>query len=319
MYLTVLILRITYFDITIRDLQFRVVSEVIQKTKRKKPSIVPSVLSLALVMFMLGLLGFSVLGFNGLSKSLIEGSGIDVYFRDSVSESSVFAFEKSLQKASWLKKTHYVSREEGLKQMGDKYDDDFMQYVQASELPLSLEVFFRVEEASPEKIAEVARKIESNGIVEDVVYQKNLVESVAENLKKIQWILLGLVLLFTFIAIGLINSSTRLSIFANRFIIKSMQLVGATNNFIIKPFLFKFFKHALIAIPIAAGMLMGLLYGLHFLWKEFVTIREFAGFLNWQHAIIVFAGIAIFGIILAIICAWFSTRKYLRSKIENLY
>ncbi|MCC7299321.1 MAG: hypothetical protein IT244_13385 [Bacteroidia bacterium] len=294
-------------------------SEQEVKTKRKKPSIIPSVLSLALVMFMLGLLGFSVLGFNGLSKSLVEGSGIDVYFKDTVSEPYAFAFEKALQSEKWLKKTHFISREEGLKQMGDKYDDDFMQYVQASELPLSLEVFFKAENATPENIAATARKLEANPGVEDVVYQKNLVESVAKNLKKIQYILLALVILFTLIAIGLINSSTRLSIFANRFIIKSMQLVGATNSFIVRPFVLKFFKHALIAIPIAAAFLFLLLYGLHYLWKEFVTIREFAGFVNWQYAAIVFAGIAIFGIILAIICAWFSTRKYLRTKIENLY
>lgn len=270
-------------------------------------------------MFMLGLLGFSVLGFNGLSKSLIEGSGIDVYFHDTVSENSVFGFEKSLQSESWLKKTHYVSREEGFKQMGDKFDDDFLQYVKASELPLSLELFFKMEEASPEKMAEIALKLKANPLVSDVVYQKNLVESVADNIKRIQWILLGLVILFTMIAIGLINSSTRLSIFANRFLIKSMQLVGATNGFIIRPFLIKFMKHALLAVPIAGGMLLGLLYGLHFLWKEFVTIKEFATFINWQQAIVIFIGIAIFGIILAVICAWFSTRKYLRSKIENLY
>jgi cell division transport system permease protein len=270
-------------------------------------------------MFMLGLLGFSVLGFNGLSRSLIEGSGIDIYFKDTISESTVFAFENQLKQESWLKRSHFVSREEGLKQMGDKYDDDFMQYVEASQLPLSLEVFFKAEGAKPEKIAQVARNIEANPIVEDVVYQKNLVESVNTNVMRIQWILLGLVILFTLIAIGLINSSTRLSIFANRFLIKSMQLVGATNGFIVRPFLLKFLKHALFAIPIAGILLFGILYGLHYVWKEFGTMREFAAFINWQHAVLVFAGIAIFGIILAIICAWFSTRKYLRSKIENLY
>lgn len=312
-------MRITFLVSLTRSIEFRGVTETVKSIKRKKPSALPSILSLALVMFMLGLLGFSVMGFNGLSKSLIEGSGIDVYFKDSVSESSVLEFENQLKGEKWLKRSHYVSREEGLKQMGDKYDDDFMQYVEASELPLSIEVFFKAESAKPDKIASIARQFQSNPLVEDVVYQKNLVESVAANIKKVQWILLGLVVLFTLIAIGLINSSTRLSIFANRFLIKSMQLVGATNTFIIKPFLYKFLKHALIAIPIAGIFLGGVLYGLHFIWKEFGTIQEFAQFINWKEASLVFVGIAVFGIILAIICAWFSTRKYLRSKIENLY
>ncbi len=276
-------------------------------------------MSLALVMFMLGLLGFSVLGFNGLSRSLIEGSGVDVYFQDTVSESVVQQFKAELEKQKWVRKCVFISREEGFKQMGDKYDDDFMQYVEASELPLSLELYFVAENATPAEIAAAARKLEANPLIEDVVYQKNLVESVSKNVKRIQWIMLGLSVLFTLISIGLINSSTRLSIFANRFLIKSMQLVGATNAFIVRPFILKTLWQALIAIPVAGILLFGLLYGLHFVWKEFATINEFAKFINWQQAGIVFGGIIIFGILLAIICAWFSTRKYLRTKIENLY
>ena len=289
------------------------------RTKRKKPSLLPGIMSLALVMFMLGLLGFSVLGFNGLSRSLVEGSAVDIYFNDSVKESTVQEFQNALNKEKWLRKSVFISREEGFKQMGDKYDEDFMQYAEASELPLSMELFFVAENATPEFIARKAREIEANPIIEDVVYQKNLVESVSKNVKRIQLIMLALSVLFIFISIGLINTSTRLGIFANRFIIKSMQLVGATNTFIVKPFIFKTISQALIAIPIAASLLGGMLYGLHFVWKEFATINEFAKFINWQEALIIGLGIAIFGILLAAICAWLSTRKYLRSKIENLY
>ncbi|MBL7812836.1 MAG: hypothetical protein JNL57_11480 [Bacteroidetes bacterium] len=289
------------------------------RTRRKKPSALPGIMSLALVMFMLGLLGFSVLGFQGLSRSLVEGSSLDIYFRDSIPDAEVQAFETRIKKEKWLRKSHLVSREEGLKQMGDRYDDDFMQYVEASELPLSMEVYFVAEFATPDQIARTARKLETDPLVDDVVYQKNLVEAVDKNVRRIQWILAGLVVLFTFIAIGLINSSTRLSIFANRFIIKSMQLVGATNAFILRPFLLKFARYALLAIPIAAALLVGLLYGLHFFWKEFATIEEFAAFIPWQKAAVVFGCIGIFGILLAVVSAWFSTRKYLRSKIENLY
>lgn len=300
-------------------MNFAAVTETVVKTKRKKPSVLPGIMSLALVMFMLGLLGFSVLGFNGLSRSLIEGSGVDIYFHDSVSDGTVLKFKENLEKEKWLRKCVFISREEGFKQMGDKYDDNFMQYVEASELPLSLEVYFVAENATPEEIARESRKLEANPLIEDVVYQKNLVESVSKNVKRMQWIMLGLSVLFTLISIGLINSSTRLSIFANRFLIKSMQLVGATNSFIVRPFIIKTLYQALLAIPIAGILLFGLLYGLHFVWKEFATINEFAKFINWQHAGIVFGGIIIFGILLAAVCAWFSTRKYLRSKIENLY
>jgi cell division transport system permease protein len=289
------------------------------RTKRKKPSLLPGIMSLALVMFMLGLLGFTVLGFEGLSRNMAEGSSVDVYFQDSVNESTVLDFQKKINAEKWLRKSVYISREEGFKQMGEKYDADIMEYAQASELPLSMELYFVAESATPEFIAKTARELEANPLVEAVVYQKNLLEKVSKNVKNIQWILLGLSALFILISIGLINSTTRLSIFAHRFLIKSMQLVGATNTFIIRPFILKSVYLALLAIPVATCLLFGLLYGLHFVWKEFATINEFAAYINWQHAAVIFAGIAIFGILLASICAWFSTRKYLRSKIENLY
>lgn len=289
------------------------------KTKRKRPSALPGITSLTLVVFMLGLFGFSVLGFHGLSRSLIESSSIDVYFHDSTDEAAVHAFEARHAKSSWLKKSRFVSREEGLKQMGDKYDEDFMQYVEVSELPLSVELYFRSEAATPESVAKVAEELEKDPDVESVVYQKNLVESVNRNVKKIQWVLAGIAAIFILIAVGLINNSTRLNIFANRFLIKSMQLVGATNGFIIRPFVWKFMKYALLAIPLAAALLLGLLNGLHFIWKEFGTMHEFAAFIDPMQAAAGFTAIGLFGIILAGISAWFSTRKYLRTKIENLY
>lgn len=289
------------------------------KTKRKRPSAVPGITSLALVMFMLGLFGFSVLGFHGLSQSLIESSSIDVYFRDSVQEPEVRSFMKDISRHSWLKNSKFVSREEGIRQMGDKYDEDFMQYVEVSELPLSVEIYFNASAASPESMARIAAELEKAPLVESVVYQKNLVESVNRNVQKIQWVLAGIAAIFIFIAIGLINNSTRLNIFANRFLIKSMQLVGATNGFIIRPFVWKFIRYALIAIPIAAALLFALLNGLHFIWKEFATIHEFTRFIDPVKAGMGFAAIGLAGIILAAISAWFSTRKYLRTKIENLY
>lgn len=276
-------------------------------------------MSIALVMFMLGLLGVTVLGFNGISRSLMEGSSVDVYFRDSVKEASVTTFKKDLEARKEVKKVVFVSREEGYKQMGETTDENFMQYVEASELPLSVEMYFNAEFASPETIAGIARELEASPLVESVMYQKNLVEKVSRNAHTIQWILLGLSVLFTLIAIGLINSSTRLNIFANRFLIKSMQLVGATNAFIVKPFILKTVYQALLAIPVAGLMLFGILYGVHFIWSQLASLQEFVKYINWQHASFVFAGIILFGIFLAAICAWFSTRKYLRTKIENLY
>jgi cell division transport system permease protein len=286
---------------------------------RKKPSAVPGITSLTLVMFMLGLFAFSVLGFEGLSRSLIEGSSMDIYFKDSVSEPEARLFSEKLKAQPWLRKMKFISREEGFKEMGEKYDNEFMDVVVADELPLSVEVYFTQEYAVPEKIEKIVAEISAHASVESISYQRNLVESINKNVRKIQWGLAGLAAVFIFIAIGLINNSTRLNIFASRFLIKSMQLVGATNNFIIRPIIMKFAGYALAAIPFAALMLYILLYGLHYVWHEFGTLHEFASFIHPAKAIIAFGIISISGIFLAAISAWFSTRKYLRTKIENLY
>lgn len=289
------------------------------KTKRRRPSALPGITSLVLVMFMLGLLSLTYLGFQGLSKSLVESSSLDVYFKDSCTESQVKDLETGLKKEKWYKSSHFVSREEGMKEMAQSNDSAFMQYVELNALPLSLELYFKAEFASAAQLEKVSSDLQKMQIVESVVYQKNLLESVNSNVAKIHLTLLGITLVFVIIAIGLIHNSTRLNIFANRFIIKSMQLVGATHGFIIRPIIGKFIVYALIAFPISLVMLFGALNGIHYIWSGFGSIAEITGFIEPLEASVCLSATLLCGILIAAGSAWFSTRKYLRSKIENLY
>jgi cell division transport system permease protein len=229
------------------------------------------------------------------------------------------ALDNELKKEKWYKSSRFVSREDGLKEMANSNDPAFMQYVELNALPLSLELYFKAEFASATQIEKVSAELQKMPIVESVVYQKNLLETVNDNVAKIQLTLLGLTVIFVIIAIGLIHNSTRLNIFANRFIIKSMQLVGATHGFIIRPIIGKFVLYAIIAFPISLLLLFGALRGVQYVWSGFGSLTEFARFIEPQHAVIYLAGTAISGILIAAGSAWFSTRKYLRSKIENLY
>jgi cell division transport system permease protein len=289
------------------------------KSKRRKPSSLPGITSLVLVMFMLGLFSLSYLGFQGLSKSLVESSSLDVYFHDSFSEAQVRELDNSLKKEKWYKTSRFVSREEGMKELAETSDPAFMQYVELNALPLSLELYFKAEFATAQELEMVSEKLKKMPMVESVIYQKNLMESVNDNVSKIQLTLLGITLIFVFISIGLIHNSTRLNIFANRFIIKSMQLVGATHGFIIRPIIGKFVMYAIIAFPISLLLLFGVLKGIHYIWSGFGTIANIAGFINPWQAVICLSATAFCGILIAAGSAWFSTRKYLRSKIENLY
>jgi cell division transport system permease protein len=289
------------------------------KTKRRKPSALPGITSLVLVMFMLGLFSLSYLGFQGLSKSLVESSSLDVYFNDSCSEAQVRELDNNLKKEKWYKASRFVSREEGMKELAETSDPAFMQYVELNALPLSLELHFKAEFATARELEMVSEKLKKMQIVESVIYQKNLMESVNDNVSKIQLTLLGITLIFVIISIGLIHNSTRLNIFANRFIIKSMQLVGATHGFIIKPIIGKFVMYAIIAFPFSLLLLFGVLKGIHYIWSGFGTIANVAEFINPWQALFCLSATALCGILIAAGSAWFSTRKYLRSKIENLY
>ena len=289
------------------------------RVKRKKPSAVPSVLSLTAVIFMLGLLGTSWLAFKGLGNYWLETTSIDIYFNDDVNATYVKNFQKEVEKKPWVKSTQFVSREQAMKEMGDKYDPNFMNYVETVTLPLSIEIYPKAEYAKPDFFAELSTYFKQQENVEDVIFQQNWLESMTENLKKIQIAAGGITLILCLIAIVLIQSSVRLGIFANRHTIKSMQLVGATNGFIVRPFILKFVGYALTAIPIAFFFIWLLFWGIPNHTDLFPVIKTINAHIDFQQLGIFSLSIAIFGVLLAAISSWMSTRKFLKMKIENLY
>ncbi|MEY3965489.1 MAG: hypothetical protein RL263_658 [Bacteroidota bacterium] len=288
--------------------------------KRKKPSALPGILSLAAVMFILGLLGTTLLGFKSMGDHWLENSSIDIYFHDDMEESEVLKFQKEIDKKPWVSKTRYVSREQGMKEMGDKYDPDFMSYVETVTLPLSLEVYPKAQYANTEFMDQLTKMFKSQPGVEDVLFQKNWLQSMTQNIEKLQWIFSGVAILFIILSTVLINNNVRMSIFANRYTIKSMQLVGATNAFILKPFVLKSVRHSILALPIATIAIWALFWGLPYSGEpEFEILKEFTSHIVFQELLMVSIAIAIFGILLATITSLTSTRKYLKLKIENLY
>ncbi len=288
--------------------------------KRKKPSALPGILSLAAVMFILGLLGTTLLGFKSMGDHWLENSSIDIYFHDEIQETQVTKLQKEIEKKPWVSKTRFVSREQGMKEMGDKYDPDFMNYVETVTLPLSLEVYPKAQYANTEFMDQMTKMFKSQAGVEDVLFQKNWLQSMTQNIEKLQWILSGGALIFIILSTVLINNNVRMSIFANRYTIKSMQLVGATNAFILKPFVLKSVRHSIAALPIAALGIWLLFWGLPYSGEpEFEILKEFTSHIVFKDLLIVSIAIAIFGILLSTLTSLASTRKYLKLKIENLY
>ena len=159
--------------------------------KRRKPSAWPSILSLASVMFMLGLLAISLVGFNGLSKHLMESSSIDIYFKDSITKAEVLRIEKQFQQENWVKQTKFISAEEGSKEMAEKYDPEFLSYAENVALPLSIEVYPKAEFADISFIDKKAMTLEKIPQVEQVIFQRNWVENMTTNVHKLQLISAG--------------------------------------------------------------------------------------------------------------------------------
>ena len=287
--------------------------------KRRKPSAWPSIISLSSVMFMLGLLGFSIVGFQGLSEHLMESSSIDLYFVDGSTEAQVRKIEQTLLKEPWIKTTKFISPKDGVKEMSEKYDPEFLSYAESIALPLSLEIYPKSDYANIQFIDRESKHLRTFPLVEDVIYQRNWVESMTMNVHRLQIGFAAAAIISLIVAIALIQSATRLSIFANRFLIKSMQLVGATNKFIVRPYVMAFVRHSLIAIPIAMGLLLIIFYGLPYIFQDFAIINDFTKHIGVMALFVICISVSIFGLILAVFGSWLSTRRYLRTKIANLY
>jgi cell division transport system permease protein len=290
------------------------------KNRKRRPSALPGIIGIALVVFMLSLFGLSVLGFHGLSRSIVEGSSVDVYLTDSSGQQEANELASSLKTNAAIKKVKIIHPAEGLKELeGKSGTSELMEFVDASILPFSIEIYFHADAATPENLGKIAGNLRKHKSVESVVFNQNMLSSVHRNLRNIQLGLGILAALFTLIAVGLINNSIKLHIFSSRFLIKSMQLVGATNSFIVRPFVWKFIKYAFLSMPLAALLLAGSMAASPAIWPETAFLKDFISLIDLKLALPVFVFIALLGIFIAAMSAWFSTLKYLRTKIENLY
>jgi cell division transport system permease protein len=290
-----------------------------KRIKRKKPSSLPSILSLASVLFLLGIMAVTWLSFKGLGNYWLETSSLDIYFQEEVTETQVAQFEKQVQRKPWVKTTRFVSRDQAMKEMGEKYDPQFLNYIETVTLPLSLEIYPKAEYAKTAFMNELVKYFKQQPGVEDVIFQQNWLEMMTANLEKIQWSAAALAFLLCIVAVVLIQSSVRLGIFANRHTIKSMQLVGATNGFIMRPFVLKFIGHALIAAPLAFSGIALIFWGIPRNTDWFPMLKNTTEHIDLTQLIIFAWVITLFGVVLAAFSSWLSTRKFLKMKIDSLY
>lgn len=271
------------------------------------------VISIGLVLFLLGLLGLLVLNTKKVADHFKEQIAMTVYFKDTAKEVEIEQLKKSLALAEYTKTSTYVSKEEAAEMHSKEIGEDFMDFLGYNPLQNSIDLYMKADYVSPEQIDEIAADLTSKNFVDEVVYDKPLIALLNDNVKKISFWVLVISGVFTFIAVLLINSSIRLAVYSKRFIIKTMQMVGATKNFIRSPFIWQSVKLGIIGATLA---LIGMGIVLYYLNNSFPELELLA---DIRLLAALFIGILLMGIFITWASTFFATSRFLNLKTDELY
>jgi cell division transport system permease protein len=271
------------------------------------------VISISLVLFLLGLLGLLVLNTKKVADHFKEKIALTIYLKDSAKDVEIKQLEKTLALAEYTKSTTFVSKDQAAEEHSKDIGENFMDFLGYNPLQNSIDVYLKADFVDQAKIEEINASIIKKDFVDEVIYDKPLISLLNDNIKRISFWVLLISGIFTFIAVLLINSSIRLSVYSKRFIIKTMQMVGATKKFIRKPFVWKSVRLGMIGAIVA---LVGVGVVLYYLNK---TFPELALLDDEILLVILFAGIFGIGILITWISTFFATQRFLNLRTDELY
>ncbi|SRR5690554_3405990 len=282
--------------------------------KRKlRSSYATTIISISLVLFLLGIIGFLMLNANRLSVYVKENLGFTVLIKDNSREAEVMRLQKILNAAPYVRVAEYINKDQAADVLREELGEDFVEFLGYNPLLASIEVKLSAAWANPDSMARIESQVMSFPEVKEVYYQKNLLEAINDNVRRISIILAAFSGLLLLIAIALINNTIRLSVYSRRFLIRTMQLVGATRGFIRRPFLFKSILHGLAGATIAILLLSTVIYGLS------NELDGVIGFSNIMMIGVLFAFVVLVGIVLTLSSTFFAVNKYLRLRTDELY
>jgi cell division transport system permease protein len=281
--------------------------------RRLVSSYISVVVSIALVLFLLGLLGMLVVNAKKVSDHFKEQVVVTIYLNDTAKTVERKQLEKSLAMADYVKSTEYVSKDKAAEFMKAETGEDFMDFVGYNPLQNSIDVYLKADFVTSEHLEKIAAEALNKTFVDEVTYDNDLVNLMNDNVKKISFWVLIISGLFTLIAVLLINSSLRLAVYSKRFTIKTMQMVGATKRFIRKPFVWKSIRLGIVGAILA---MIGMAIVLYYLNKSFPELQLLA---NPVLMILLFVIIFALGIIITWISTHFATQRFLNLKTDELY
>ena len=272
-----------------------------------------SVISISLVLLLVGVASLLLVNARGVSDYFKENMQVSVLMKQSVSDEDALAYRSDLDKSRFIKSTLFISREQGERELADQLGEDFLDIFETSPVPVSIDLTLNADYVSADSLEVVKSEILASPLVEEVVYQKNLVDALNANLNRISMIIGIFVGLLLFISYVLINNTVRLNVFARRFTIHTMKLVGATRSFIRAPFLIQSAFQGLFAAFIA---IIALVFMLYFMRSEFEQLFEIfrLDLLLTVMGIVVASGLAI-----CLLSTWFVVNKLVSLKKDELY
>ncbi len=282
-------------------------------TQKLKTSSVTVVISLALVLFMLGLLGLVVINAKKLSNHIKENVGFQVVLKDTTTQAELDILKQEISSSAFTKEVAYISKDEAAKKLQKDLGEDFITFLGYNPLLSSLDVKLNSDYANIDSLASFEKQIMQKHFVKEVIYHKDMIKQVNDNAKVISIYILIFSGLLLVVAIALINNTIRLSIYAKRFLIRTMYLVGATQGFIRMPFILKGVRQGVIAGLLAGFLLAG------FLVLSTNYIPDLLQLQDPNLLAVLFGGIVALGVLISGLSAALSVSRYLRLKTDDLY
>ena len=272
-----------------------------------------SVISISMVLLLVGVASMLLVNAKGVSDYFKENMQVSVLMKQNVSDEAALEFRESLENERYIKNTTFVSKEQGQRELAAQLGEDFLDVFETSPIPVSIDITLEADYVSSDSLEVVKAEISKSKLVDEVVYQRSLVDALNANLSRISLILGVFIVLLLFISFVLINNTVRLNVFARRFTIHTMKLVGATRSFIRVPFMVQSAFQGIFAAFIAIIVLLGMMFLMR---SEFAQLFEIfrLDLLLVVMGIIIFSGLAI-----CLVSTYFVVNKLVSLRKDELY
>ena len=266
------------------------------------------------MLFILGFFGLLILHGNSIKKHVKENIRMNVFIHGDVKEAEIYRLKKNLDATDGILRTHYVSAEQGAKEYSEDLGEDFVQFLDGvNPIHAKIEVYLTEQYANVDSLKNFSNRISERKIVEEVRFHEDYVQAINDNITRISIFLLIFSGFMLLISIVLISNTIRLSIYAERFLIRTMKLIGATKSFIRSPFVWKSIFQGFLSALFASALLGVILYKLS---------QEYGSLINMDNLPIyamVFGGLLVLGMFITGISTFFAVNKFLKINMDKLY